>query len=200
MSRRVAALVLAAGGSSRLGQPKQLVRYCGETLVERAVRIATEAGAAPVFVVLGANFQPILDVLHSCSYQPRILINKGWQRGLATSIALGATAAERVDAEDLLVLSCDQVTVTSQHLRMLVQASRREHVVASFYAERRGVPALFPDFSFHALQELTGDHGARDLLKDDAVLTVPLQGGGFDVDTPDDLLRLRLLEKGTRVA
>lgn len=200
MNRRVAALVLAAGESSRLGQPKQLVRYCGETLVERAVRLATEAGAAPVFVVLGANAQPILDVLQNCVYGPRILINKGWHRGLSTSIALGATAAERVDAEDLLVLSCDQVTVTAKHLRMLVDASRREHVVASLYADRRGIPALFPEFSFHALQDLAGDHGARDLLKDDAVLTVPLQGGEFDVDTPEDLRHLRAMEADLQLA
>ena len=194
MSRRVAALVLAAGESSRLGQPKQLVEYRGERLLDRAIRIAHQAGASPIFVVLGAGYEQFLDVLLANPYQPRILINKGWKSGMATSIALGASAAERVDAEDLLVLTCDQITVTAEHLALLMEASRKEHVVASHYYERRGVPALFPDFSFHALQDLRGDKGARELLQDDAVLTVPLDGGDFDVDTPDDLVRLRELE------
>lgn len=194
MSRRVAALVLAAGESVRLGQPKQLVQYRGERLIDRAIRIAYQAGASPVFVVVGAGYEELLDVLHSNPYQPRILINKAWKRGMATSIALGAAAADRVDAEDLLVLTCDQVTVTAEHLAMLMEASRKEHVVASHYYERRGIPALFPEFSFHALQELSGDTGARELLQDDAVLTVPLHGGEFDVDTPEDLVRLRAME------
>lgn len=194
MSRRVAALVLAAGASERLGQPKQLVHYQRERLMDRAIRIAHEAGASPVFVVLGSGYEELLEVLLNNPYEPRILINKAWKRGMSTSIALGAAAAERVDAEDLLVLTCDQVTVTAEHLRLLMGASHREHVVASHYYERRGIPALFPEFSFHALQELSGDTGARELLQDDAVLTVPLHGGEFDVDTPEDLERLQAME------
>ncbi|SEB79517.1 nucleotidyltransferase family protein [Terriglobus roseus] len=194
MSRKVAALVLAAGGSSRLGQPKQLVEYHGERLIDRAIRIAREAGASPIFVVLGAEYESILKVLTPFDSTIRILINKGWKRGMASSIALGASAAERVGADDLLILTCDQVSVTREHLKKLMESSRREHVVASYYWERRGIPALFPDFAFHALQELTGDTGARDLLQDDAVFTVPLPGGEFDVDTPGDLERLRAME------
>ena len=197
MSRRVAALILAAGASSRLGQPKQLVVYRGETLVERAVRVAHEAGASPIFVVLGANFEPILRVLEANTREVRILINKGWKRGMASSIALGASAAERVDADDLLVMTCDQVHVDADHLQQLVRSSKRENVVASFYWERRGIPALFPRFAFPALQELSGDTGARELLQKDSVLIVPLPKGEFDLDTPEDLLRLREGENAT---
>ena len=145
--------------------------------------------------MLGADYERILELLSPSDSGTRILVNKGWKRGMASSIALGATAAVRVGAEDLLVLTCDQVTVTPEHLLRLINTSRREHVVASFYLERRGIPALFPDFAFHALQDLSGDTGARDLLQDDAVLTVPLLDGEFDVDTPDDLRRLRALER-----
>ena len=194
MSRNVAALVLAAGASTRLGEPKQLVTYHGERLIDRAIRIAQEAGASPIFVVLGAEYERILEALTPTESGTRILINKGWKRGMASSIALGAAAAERVGADDLLVLTCDQVTVTREHLKRLMESSHREHVVASYYWERRGIPALFPDFAFHALQDLSGDTGARDLLQDDAVFTVPLQGGEFDVDTPEDLQRLRAME------
>ena len=138
------ALVLAAGASTRLGQPKQL--------------------------------------------------NKRWNDGMSTSIALGASAAEREGLENLLVLTCDQITVTADHLVALQRAAHREHVVASTYAGRRGVPALFPAFSFPSLQQLAGDRGARELLAQEDVVGLPLQHGDFDIDTPEDLERLRELE------
>jgi molybdenum cofactor cytidylyltransferase len=195
LSRRLAALILAAGSSSRLGQPKQLVEFKGERLIDRAIRVASEAGATHIFVVLGFEFEKMLDVLKPTEHGTRILINKAWRSGMASSIGLGAAAAERVGAEDLLILSCDQPAVTREHLIRLSETSKREHVVASYYWDRRGIPALFPEFAFHALQELSGDTGARELLQDEAVLTVPLPGGEFDVDTPEDLARLQAMEQ-----
>ncbi|WP_419804926.1 nucleotidyltransferase family protein [Terriglobus sp.] len=188
--RHLGAVILAAGASTRLGQPKQLLQFGGETLVERMVRIAHEAGAQTVFAVLGANYQPIFRVLQPYQPELRVLLNQRWAEGMGTSIALAAAAAERHNVDDLLVLTCDQVAVTPGHLRELVAASHREHVVASTYSSRRGVPALFPEFSFHALQHLSGDRGARDLLQHDDVLQLPLPGGEIDIDTPGDLAQL----------
>ena len=188
--RHLGAVILAAGASTRLGQPKQLLQMDGETLVERSVRIARAAGAQTVFVVLGAHYQPIFEVLQSYQPELRVLLNQRWSEGMGTSIALAASAAERHNVDDLLVLTCDQVAVTSEHLRELVAASHREHVVASTYYDRRGVPALFPEFSFHALQQLSGDRGARDLLQHEDVLQLPLPGGEIDIDTPEDLDQL----------
>ena len=198
--RRLAAVVLAAGSSSRLGQPKQMLCYQGELLLLRAVRLAREAGADPVYVVLGAQHEVMLKALAavepSISSVPpvRVLLNKAWQRGMSTGIALGAAAAERDAADDLLVMTCDQIAVTSQHLLALVAASHREHVVASHYAGRRGAPALFPEFSFHTLQQLEGDRGARDLLRHEDVLSIDLPGGELDIDTPEDLKYLQDLK------
>lgn len=197
MSRVLGALVLAAGASTRLGQPKQLVEHGGERLLDRAIRVAHQAGAEPVFVVLGAYYEQMIAALESNPYEPRILINKAWASGMASSLRLGAASAERAGVDDLLVLGCDQPAVTPDHLRRLVSASKREHVVASYYHSRRGMPVLFPDFSFHALQELHGDAGARGLLQDDAVLTVGLPGGEFDLDTPDDLVALQSWPAGS---
>ena len=185
--RHLGAVVLAAGASTRLGRPKQLVKIDGETLVERALRIAREAGADTVFVVLGANYQPIFEVLQPYQPELRVLLNQRWAEGMGTSVALAAAAAERHNVDDLLVLTCDQVAVTPEHLRGLVAASHREHVVASTYSSRRGVPALFPEFSFHALQQLSGDRGARELLQHEDVLQLPLPGGAIDIDTEEDL-------------
>lgn len=195
MSRRLAALVLAAGASSRLGHPKQLVVFQGERLLDRAIRIAHQTGASPVFVVIGAEYEQMLPLVLNNVYKPRILINKAWNRGMATSLELGAAAAERAGAKDLLVLACDQPAVTSEHLRQLVEVSEREHVVASYYQSRRGIPALFPSFAFRALQDLQGDTGARDLLQNESVLTVALAGGEFDVDTHEDVLRLHAMDR-----
>lgn len=195
--RHLGAVVLAAGASTRLGRPKQMVRVDGETLVERAVRIAREAGAETVFVVLGANYQPIFEVLQPYQPELRVLLNQRWAEGMGTSIALAAAVAERHNVDDLLVLTCDQISVTPQHLRELVKASHREHVVASTYRDRRGVPALFPEFSFHALQQLSGDRGARDLLQHEDVLQLPLPGGEIDIDTPEDLEQLTDIREST---
>ena len=156
-------------------------------LVSVAEDIAREAGAQTVFVVLGANYRPIFDVLQPYQPELRLLLNKRWSEGMGTSVALAAAAAERHEVEDLLVLTCDQISVTPEHLRELVSASHKEKVVASTYKERRGVPALFPDFSFHRLQQLTGDRGARDLLQGSDVAHLPLAGGEVDIDTPKDL-------------
>ena len=188
--RHLGALILAAGASKRLGQPKQLLRVNGETLVERTVRIAREAGAETVMVVLGANYQAVFDVLQPYQPELRVLLNQRWAEGMGTSVALGAAAAERHNVDDLLVLTCDQIAVTPEHLRELVAASHREHVVASTYRDRRGVPAVFPEFSFHALQRLSGDRGARELLQHEDVLQLPLPGGEIDIDTPEDLEHL----------
>jgi molybdenum cofactor cytidylyltransferase len=194
MSRHIAAVVLAAGASTRLGQPKQLIRFHGEQLIDRALRIAHEAGAASIFVVLGSEYERILAAITPNHFGARILINKGWHHGMSTSVALGVAAAERVGAQDVIVLTCDQVTVTPEHLRGLVVTSKRERVVASLYHGRAGIPAIFPEFSFHALQDLAGDQGAREVLQNDSVLTVALPGGEFDIDTPADLERLRRIE------
>lgn len=193
--RRVAGLVLAAGASTRLGQPKQMLRLDGELLVARAVRLAREAGAEPVFVVLGAGYEPIFEAVCAMVPPPRVLLNQRWQEGMSTSLALGAAAAERDGADDLLVLTCDQIAVTPGHLRMLIEASHGEHVVASVYGGSKGVPALFPEFSFHSLQELTGDRGARELLQHVDVLSVALVDGDLDIDTPEDLRKIQQVRR-----
>ena len=178
---RTAAVILAAGASSRLGQPKQLVALAGERLIERAVRVATSAGCVPVVMVLGASSARILDVCSLTS--ARVLINEAWPEGIASSIRLGITAiATEVDAA--ILMTCDQPAVTPKHLLRLIELCA-ETPVASAYAERRGVPACFPARHFEELLRLRGDEGARRLLE--TALTVELPGGELDIDTPDAL-------------
>jgi molybdenum cofactor cytidylyltransferase len=172
-----AAVVLAAGGSTRLGEPKQLVIVGGETLVERAVRAARDAGCEPVVVVLGAEEERIRE---RCNLAGAVvLVNEAWEEGMASSIRVGVGASGGADG--VLLMTCDQPAVTAAHLLAVMAAGE---VTASAYAGRRGVPAFFPAAIFPALLELRGDVGARELLLGAA--TVDLVGGDLDVDTEAD--------------
>jgi len=182
---RVAAVVMAAGASRRLGEPKQLVRLGEETLLERAVRVAREAGCAPVVVVLGASADLIR---RACGLEDAaVVVNEDWASGVGTSIAVGIGVLGVVDG--CVVMTCDMPAVTVEHVLGLVEEGSRGEVVGSSYAGRRGVPAYFPVALFKELRELRGDIGARGLLKGGGV--VGLEGGELDVDTVEDLARMR---------
>jgi molybdenum cofactor cytidylyltransferase len=177
-----AAVVLAAGASTRLGEPKQLVVLGGETLLERAVRTAREAGCAPVVVVLGAAHVEVLG--HSRIGDAVPVINAEWMEGMASSIRLGVRTLGCVakDAKGVVLMACDQPAVTAAHLRALMGSGK---VTASAYAGRRGVPAYFPMAAFAELMSLRGDAGARELLRE--VDAIDLPDGDVDVDTAVDV-------------
>jgi CTP:molybdopterin cytidylyltransferase MocA len=177
-----AAVVLAAGASVRLGEPKQLVRLAGETLLQRAIRIAHEAGCAPVVVVLGADAEQIAA---QCDLSDAVVVvNDAWSEGMASSIRVGVGRLGMVakDANGVVLMTCDQPAVSAAHLRALMKTGA---ATASAYAGRRGVPAYLPAAAFAELMELRGDSGARELLREAAA--VELAGGELDVDTVEDL-------------
>jgi molybdenum cofactor cytidylyltransferase len=191
----LAAIVLAAGASRRLGQPKQLLMRGGETLLARAIRLAGEAGAACVFTVLGANFEVICASV--TLDQTILVINDKWQQGISTSIHAGLKALDVVDpsAAGALILSCDQPRLTSDHLRTLIEtfaAQPEPSIAASAYAGVLGIPAVFPRMSFTHLRALRGDEGARSLLVKPpcSLIAAPFPGGEIDIDTPTDLTQL----------
>lgn len=191
---RVAAIIAAAGSSSRLGQPKQLLMLNGEPLLQRAVRVACEAGATPVFVVLGAYRELIESNLDLAS--AKIVANPEWEEGIASSVRAGVAAveSEAVHPAGVLLMTCDQPRVTTEHLRRIIDGFLRssESAVASVYAGARGIPAIFPPEAFADLSALHGDKGARGLLANAhwPVLDVPLPGGEVDIDRPEDLDQL----------
>jgi CTP:molybdopterin cytidylyltransferase MocA len=177
-----AAVVLAAGASTRLGEPKQLVRLAGETLLERAVRTAREAGCSPVVVVLGADAEQIAA---QCDLSDAVVVvNDAWSEGMASSIRHGVRTLGSVakDADGVVLMTCDQPAVTAAHLRALRSTGE---ATASAYAGRRGVPAYLPAAAFAQLMELHGDAGARELLVQ--ARCVELADGELDIDTAEDL-------------
>ncbi len=177
-----AAVVLAAGASTRLGEPKQLATIAGETLLARAVRTAREAGCAPVVVVLGADAERIAE---RCNLGDAVVaVNGEWSEGMASSIRAGVRTLDAIakDVDGMVLMTCDQPAVTAEHLRALMETGA---TTASRYAGRNGIPAYHPKKNFTDLMLLRGDFGARDLLRGAAA--VEIAGGELDVDTPEDL-------------
>jgi molybdenum cofactor cytidylyltransferase len=193
MQMSIAAIIVAAGASSRLGQPKQLVMVDGQPLLQRTVRCAREAGAEPVFVVLGAYSDVIEKAIDFGT--AKIVRNHDWEEGLASSIRAGVTAVNaRTEAAGVLLMTCDQPRMTATHLRKMIKVfdTRLQTVIASVYGGTRGVPVLFPRVLFPDLLALRGDKGARGLLATASlpVVEVQFEGGEVDIDRPEDLMEL----------
>ncbi len=185
-------LVLAAGAASRFGSPKQNARLQGQTLLQRAVSLATGVAGQAVTVVLGAHAAEIAPSLRGSG--AGVVINRNWQEGLASSLRAGVAQLPG-STEGVLVMLADQAAITEFDLRRLVSTWRQqpEHIVAASYGGQTGVPAIFPAHSFGLIQELRGDTGARALLHRlaDRVVRVPMPAAAVDVDTPGDLQKLQ---------
>lgn len=195
--RRIAAVILAAGASSRLGAAKQLVEFRGEPLVRRAATAAIEAGAHPVIVVLGARAAEVSAALADLP-GANVVMNERWDEGLASSLAAGVREAMRLDArcDGVLITTCDQPLVDGAALRELLDVfGDGARKVAAEYAQTIGVPAVVGRECFESLLELTGDAGAGRWLRarGTEVRRVPLPDAAVDVDGADDLVTLAAL-------
>lgn len=185
-------VILAAGASTRLGQPKQLVSIAGKPALQHVVSNAVAVVGASVTVVLGAQAGEITRLLQYSSAS--VLINRQWQEGMASSIRCGMSSVSAgVDA--VLLLLGDQVVVGAADLRRLIGAWNGQDsvIAASLYSGQLGVPAIFPRCVFGELMELRGDHGAKQVIHRHAsrALHVPMPNAAYDLDTQEDVAPLQ---------
>jgi molybdenum cofactor cytidylyltransferase len=181
-------LLLAAGASTRLGQPKQLLSYQGKTLLRHAAEVAAASPCRPLVLVTGALHAELLPEVAGLPFE--IVRNDAWEEGMGSSIRCGLAALEALpegaSLAAVVVMLCDQPLLTPQILMQLVTQFQGtgQPVVASAYAGVRGVPALFSRAVFPELRALPSAAGARELLRCHAALpAVDFAGGTVDVDT-----------------
>lgn len=184
-------LVLAAGASTRLGQPKQLVKLAGRPALHIVVSNAVAVAGHAVTVVVGAHAR---EMTHLLAHSPAsVIVNRQWQEGMGSSLRYGV-ASLPPGCQSVMVLLGDQVAITADDLKRLVSAWKGEEsmIAASVYEQRVGVPAIFPRVCFSELAELRGDQGARMVLERNnyRLVRVPMSNAAIDLDTPEDLAAL----------
>ena len=184
------ALILAAGESSRFGQPKQLLPFRGKTLLRTIINAACEAGCSPVVVVIGSNDEKIHpELAHAKVIEVR---NANWQRGIGSSIRSGVQALidHAPDVEAILLLVCDQPAVNARVIEDLIATheTTKKEIVASSYADTVGVPALFHRSLFERLLSLGDEAGAKSIIlqNPERVAQFAFPEGAIDIDTWED--------------
>ncbi len=192
---RIGVVILAAGGSSRLGHAKQLLRLDGEGLLRRSARVALQSKASNVVVVLGAEAS--VCAAEIADLPVRIVIHSTWRDGIASSIIVGCQTLRQLDPEleGVVFMVCDQPHLTTEVIDSLIHAHQAtgKGVVACRYGDVTGVPALFGKAYFEAISGLTGDQGARSLFPScaDDLACISFPEGVADIDTPADCERYR---------
>ncbi|MBD2196358.1 MULTISPECIES: nucleotidyltransferase family protein [Calothrix] len=188
-------IILAAGASTRMGKPKQLLSYQGRSLIQHTVESAIASFCNPVIVVLGANAQQIRSQFNQDLVQ--IVENPHWNLGMSTSIRSGISALnhDSQNIEAAVITVCDQPYISAEIINNLISAysATKKPIIASQYAETLGVPALFSRQFFPELLTLNEDTGAKYLIKKyrDLVLAVNFPLGAIDIDTPNDYQNLQ---------
>ncbi|WP_108425329.1 nucleotidyltransferase family protein [Flagellimonas amoyensis] len=194
----IAVVILAAGGSTRLGRPKQLVEFKGKTLLGHTMDNTNLLGFRTNILVLGANLKDIQEKIDTEGYN--VVINEGWEQGMASSIKIGLESALAIENEldHVLFLVSDQPFLELENLHQLIHTQLTQNPQATYsrYGNNSGVPAIFGKTAFSLLLNLKGDEGAKKLMHLEGFdfCTENFKRGGFDVDTEEDIRQLKQME------
>jgi molybdenum cofactor cytidylyltransferase len=194
-------VLLAAGASSRLGQPKQLLTVDNTTLIRKSVEVVLGTGLVPRVVVLGAHKDKVLPHVNGLPIE--VVENELWQEGMGSSVKAGLQRLLTLSPQTkaVVLMLCDQPFVDVSLIRSLIHVYQTsgKPIVASQYGEVLGVPALFDQQFFTHLTSLQGDQGARKIIRQhaDLVEAVSFEKGKYDIDTMDDYRRM-LIMKGPK--
>ncbi|WP_026463310.1 nucleotidyltransferase family protein [Adhaeribacter aquaticus] len=188
-------VLLAAGASTRLGQPKQQLLYKGKSLLQHALQTIQQSAVNNVAVVLGAGASEIRNA-HAFG-TAHVVENPDWQEGMASSISTGLNSLLKAapNAGGVIFMVCDQPFVTATLLDQLIStySQTNKEIIACSYQETLGTPVLFRKKFFPDLLALQGQEGAKKLIKKfpEAVMAVAFPKGSIDIDTPQDYENLQ---------
>jgi len=186
----IGGLVLAAGAGTRFGSAKQLAELDGRPMLEHAILAMTASPVDRVVVVLGSSAEEVLARVDLD--RAECAVCERWEEGQSASLACGL--AELSDCEAVVVTLGDQPRVSPEAIRRVI-AARGDGAAAvrATYFDEPGHPVLLERTLFERMRDVTGDHGARNLLISMQTREVPCEdlGGGQDVDTPAQLDALR---------
>ncbi|MEO9891183.1 nucleotidyltransferase family protein [Aurantibacter sp.] len=191
----IAILILAAGESIRMGEPKQLLTWMGTTLLGNAINEAKMVSPEDVYVVLGGNFELIkeIDELKKVNsiYNPNFKIGQG----SSLSFGINCILDKGVGYKAILIMLCDQPLINSDYLNKLIYNFRINHkgIVATKYQKKAGVPAIFQNGYFDELCNISGDKGASHIISGNSSNCILISAGDniIDIDTKEDYQMLK---------
>ena len=184
----ISGLILAAGDSSRLGQPKQLLRFGQHSLIQHI-----EQQLAPLcdhlWVVLGHQHALIAQQLQ----RSNTVLNPDWQLGMGHSIKTGISQLP-ADTDGVLIALCDQPHISQTHYQQMLDQARQnpQAIISSYYQQQAGVPVWFPATLFSKLLKIDDQQGARKIISQftGQHISLPCPAATLDIDTPEQLSRL----------
>jgi molybdenum cofactor cytidylyltransferase len=202
--KKIAIILLAAGGSSRMGRSKQLLQIDGKSLLSRAISTFSELSELKKVVVLGANANEHVQIVRSfvgCE----CIVNEHWKNGIGSSIKAGlkyvVESAPETDA--VLYVVCDQPWLTGSHIQKIIHEYQNQEggIIASVYQNTEGVPALFDRKYFREIERLNDSQGAKKIIElhsgaKKKLLEFP--EGEFDLDTPEDVEKFIRAQKSDK--
>ncbi len=192
------AIILAAGGSTRLGHPKQLIRWGDGNMLTHVIQTIAAAGVEQIDVVVGAHKEAIIASVNTDEYPlVRWLHNEDWRDGQSTSLRLAIRELQSQWNEDdaILIALCDQPAIETEHYAALIDTVISGDFASSAtrYPSGAGVPACFSAATLRSL-ELSGDQGAKNWLRSqprDKVHLLQCPAAACDIDSPQDEIKLR---------
>jgi molybdenum cofactor cytidylyltransferase len=187
-TEKIGILLLAAGSSSRMGEPKQLLKIDGQLLIQVMTQQALEAKAYETIVIIGHRADEIKKVIEGLPV--KIIFNEHAEKGMGNSIKCGISYLKENQFSAALIMTCDQPMLKADHLKKLIGTynQKRNPIVASSYAEAVGIPALFDSKLFDSLLTISDNQGAKKIISQNLpkISALDFPEGKIDLDTPDD--------------